>query len=356
VSRNAPVIKRGSRSLPLRSFVLACACLIQNVWSQSYTLPDTTNAGVRVVVVTNAQATEAYHARRAPVEEMVRRGIIQLTGATTEREAWLSVVSTQDVVGIKVYSKPGPNSGTRPAVVVAVAKGLIAAGIPSRQVVVWDRDEANLREAGYYRLGEELNIRVQAAASAGWDTNVYYDSSLIGSLVFGDAEFGQKGDSVGRRSFVSKLVTRELTKILNVTPLLNHNAAGVCGNLYSLGLGSTDNILRFEDDPQRLSTAIPEILALPALYDRVVLHITDALICQYEGGHQGLLHYSSMLNQLRFSRDPVALDVLSIKELDVQRRKARSPNVRPNLELYRNAELLQLGVADPNQIRLEKFP
>ena len=103
----------------------------------------------------------------------------------------------------------------------------------------------------------------------------------------------------------------------------------------------------------RLAQAVPEIIALPSVGERVVLNITDALICQYEGGQKGLLHYSTMLNQLRFSRDPVALDVLSIKELDAQRRKGKSPNFRPNVELYRNAALLELGIADPAQIKVE---
>ena len=98
---------------------------------------------------------------------------------------------------------------------------------------------------------------------------------------------------------------------------------------------------------------MPKICALPALGDRVALNITDALICQYEGGQKGLLHYSTMLNQLRFSRDPVALDVLSIKELDIQRRKGKSPNFRPNVELYRNAALLELGIAEPARMRIE---
>jgi hypothetical protein len=60
-----------------------------------------------------------------------------------------------------------------------------------------------------------------------------------------------------------------------------------------------------------------------------------------------------MLNQLRFSRDPVALDALSLKELDAQRRKAKAPNLRPNVELYRNAALLELGVAEPAKMRIE---
>ena len=76
-----------------------------------------------------------------------------------------------------------------------------------------------------------------------------------------------------------------------------------------------DNTRRFEGDPDRLATAVPEIYALPLLGDRVVLNITDALIGQYEGGARSLLHYSTVLNQLWFSRDPVALDMLAIKEL-----------------------------------------
>ena len=210
-----------------------------------------------------------------------------------------------------------------------------------------------MRAAGFFDLEERLGIRVAASARAGYDETNYYETSLIGNLVYGDLEFGMSGDGIGKKSFVSKLVTRELTKIINLTPLLNHNEAGVCGNLYSLALGSVDNTLRFEGDPRRLATAVPEIYALPALYDRAVLSIVDALICQYEGGQRGLLHYSVVLNQLRFSRDPVALDMLSIKELDRQRRNAHAPNVRPNLELYRNASLLELGVSELPKMQIE---
>ena len=144
-----------------------------------------------------------------------------------------------------------------------------------------------------------------------------------------------------------------MTKIINLTPLLNHNEAGVSGNLYSLALGSVDNTLRFEGDTARLTTAVPEIYALPALGDRVVLNIVDALICQYEGGQHGLLHYSTVLNQLRFSRDPVALDMLSVRELDRQRHAAKAPNVKPNLDLYNNAALLELGVSDVKKIQVD---
>jgi hypothetical protein len=144
-----------------------------------------------------------------------------------------------------------------------------------------------------------------------------------------------------------------MTKIINLTPLLNHNLAGVSGNLYGLAVGSVDNTLRFEADPTRLAKSVPEIYALASVGDKVVLSLTDALICQYEGGQRGLLHYSTVLNQLRFSRDPVALDMLSVKELDRQRRATKSPYLKPNFDLYVNANLLELGVNDVTRIQVE---
>lgn len=284
---------------------------------------------------------------------MVERGLKGVTDKSTSKEAWLSLVKPEDVVGIKVYSSPGPNSGTRPAVAAAVAKSLIAAGVPAKQVVVWDKSDVDLQDAGFFALAEELGIRVEASTSAGYDPTNFYDTPLIGNLAWGDFEFGKTGTGLGRKSFVSKLVSQEVTKIINLTPLLNHNVAGVSGHLYGLAVGSVDNTLRFESDLGRMAKAVPELYAMPSLGDKVVLNITDALICQYEGGQRGLLHYSTVLNQLRFSKDPVALDMLSVKELDRQRRAARAPYVKPNFELYVNANLLELGVNEVTRIQVE---
>jgi hypothetical protein len=295
----------------------------------------------------------AFIARPDVVREMIERAITHLTHKSTVSDAWLSLVSTQDIVGIKVYSLPGPNSGTRPAVVGGVIDGLLKAGLPPKNIIIWDKQPTDLRLAGYYDLAQKYGVRVESSALAGYDQTNYYDSALIGSLVWGDVEFGLKGLGIGRKSFVSKLVSREITKIINIPPLLNHNFAGVSGNLYSLVSGSVDNMARFEGDAGRLATAVPEIYGLPSLSDRVVLNIVDALICQYEGAERGLLHYSATLNELRFSKDPVALDVLSLQELDRQREAAKAPPVKGNTELYNNAALLELGVSDPKKIHIE---
>ena len=307
----------------------------------------------RVVVVQEAQAMEAFTPQAGVVRGMVERGILAHTGKATVADAWRSVVKTNDVVGIKVISAPGRTSGTRPAVVAAVVEGLLAAGLPPRNIVIWDRQLVDLRIAGYFELAERYGVRISSAASAGWDAQTYYENSLLGNLIWGDAEFGQKGDGIGRKSYVSKLVARDLTRHISIAPLMNHNLAGVGGHFCSLALGSMDNTLRFESTARALAEAVPEMVALPVLYDRLALCITDALICQYQGEHLTRLHYATPLNQLRFSKDPVALDTLSLAELEAQRQKAGIPSPKFASDLYKNAALLELGVNDARQIRLE---
>jgi len=111
--------------------------------------------------------------------------------------------------------------------------------------------------------------------------------------------------------------------------------------------------MRFETDANRLARAVPEIYAQSVLSDHVVLNVTDALIGQYEGGESVLLHYAATLNELRFSKDPVALDVLSMKDLGSLRQARGAPAIDPNLDLYSNAELLQLGVSDLKHVEVD---
>ncbi len=309
----------------------------------------------RVVLVRDPQATQTFQANPARVRSMLERALVELTGAGDVTAAWRSLVSTQDVVGLKVLASLGPTSGTRPAVVEAVVEGLLAAGLPPAHIVIWDRHTEDLRYAGFPELARRYGVRVAGSVEAGYDSQTFYDAPLLGTLLWGDWDFGKKGEGVGRKSYVSQLVSRELTKIINITPLLNHPVAGVSGNLYGLAMASVDNTWRFESDAARLAEAVPEICALPALGDRVVLCIVDALLCQYQGSQRGLLHYSTVLNELRLSRDPVALDVLSLKELDRQRQLMDIAPGKVNLELYENAALLELGVSDLQRIDVREL-
>ena len=308
----------------------------------------------KVVIVENENATDAFQPRPDTIRQMVDQGVMKVVGLTNAAAAWRQLATPQDVIGLKVYCAPGRHGGTRPALVGAVIEGLIAAGFKASNIVVWDKHRGELRRAGFFELTTLYGVAVEGAADAGWDSTNYYEAPLVGNLLYGDFEFGRKEEGAGRRSHLSKLITRRITKIIQLTPLLNHNTAGVCGNLYSLAMGSVDNTARFEAEPRHMASAVPELYALEALGDKVVLNIVDALICQYQGEDHGLLHYSIALNELRFSRDPLALDVLSLQELDWQRRAARMRSPTNHFELYQNASLLELGAADSASIKIER--
>lgn len=309
----------------------------------------------RVVVAGDPKATVAFQPQPEKVRALVNRGLLRFAGKTNLALAWKTFVSTNDVVGIKVYSAPGANSGTRPSVVAAVVEGLLAAGVPAKKIIIWDKELVDLRLSGFVDLAENYHVRVAASAASGYDEKVFYESPLIGNLVWGDVEFGKKGEGIGRKSFVTKLLTKEITKIISVVPLLNHNVAGTAGHLCSVGLGGVDNTQRFEQ-PERLATALPELYALPSLSDKVALTITDALLCQYQGEQRSLLHYSAPMNEIWFSKDPVALDVLAIGELNRQREVAKIAPVKSSMEIYENASLLELGVSDSKNIQIEIAP
>ena len=345
-----------SRNTLIQYFLLlACLAGTQGRADDLFSLRST-NTPSRVVIVEDTNAVNNFQPDAARVGAMIPRGVTRLTGNATAAGAWRSLVSTQDVVGIKVYSEAGEISGTRPAVVAAVVHGLLDAGMPTNHIIIWDKRTDDLRAAGFLELGRQLGVRVAGAVETGYDPTNFYlpESPVIGNLLYGDLEFGKKGDGIGRKSFVSEIASRDITKIISIAPLLNENELGVSGHLFSLALGSVDNTARFEGDAGRLAVAVPEIYALPSVGDRVVLNITDALIGQYEGGVRGLLHYSSVPGQLWFSHDPVALDTMAVAELARERRALGAAEFKPHLEIYTNAVLLQLGAGDPAKIQVEK--
>ncbi len=324
--------------------------------ADSFREPYVAGDRARVVIVEDRDAITALKLNPEVIHRMVDRGIQGFTGQSNAVAAWRRLITTNDVVGIKVHSSPGRVGGTRPAVAEGVIQGLLQAGLPATNIIIWDKRIADLGAAGYFELAERYDVRIAGATTAGWDEAVYYDNPLVGKLIWGDLEFAKKDGSSGRRSHVTTLITEGMTRIINISPMLNHNEVRVAGCLFSLASGGVDNFLRFEGDPYRLEIAIPEINALEAIGDRVALNIVDALIAQYEGGQRSLLHYSAPLCQLRFSRDPVALDLLSAHELSALRKVPLPDSIRTNFTLFNNAALVKLGVGDTNRIDVERLP
>jgi hypothetical protein len=146
-----------------------------------------------------------------------------------------------------------------------VVRSLMDAGIPTRQIVIWDRSLEELKKAGYARMAKALGVRLAGGRDAGFESHPNFDVTLTHPLQPGDRFFGKPEDArLKRLSHLSKLLTREFTCIINLHPLIAHPVTGSRGHLDALGLDSVDNTSRFEKSPHHRRRAVPNLYLLAA--------------------------------------------------------------------------------------------
>ncbi len=219
----------------------------------------------RVIRVHDAAATRFLTPNPARVRAMLDRALPKFTGQPTPRTAWRTLVKPTDVIGLKVDAHHGPMAGTRPALVEAVARSLMDAGIPAQQIVIWDRSLEELKKAGYARMAKALGVRLAGARDAGYESHPHFDVTLTHPLQPGDRFFGKPEDAqLKRLSHLSKLLTRDLTCIINLHPLIAHPVTGSRGHLDALGLDSVDNTARFEKSHHHRRLAVPNLYLMAA--------------------------------------------------------------------------------------------
>jgi len=95
-----------------------------------------------------------------------------------------------------------------------------------------------------------------------------------------------------------------------------------------------------------------EVLAFPAIREKLVLNITDGLRAQYDGGPGPAAEFSFEYNRLFFATDPFALDSVCHNLLvEIRKSKGVKVNEHPKyIEYFRYAQKLKLGITDPDQI------
>ncbi len=292
-------------------------------------------AAERVVVVRDPQAIRGGDIAADRVRPMVTAGMRALTGAETDAAAWRHFVSSNDVVGIKIATHAAPLHATRAPVVAAIQAGLTAAGVPAANVIVFDRDPQKLRAAGF--------AGTRAVAPDGWDAEKFYESRVVGKLIWGDLLFGREAEGFAARSHLPALLTRTITKLINVPVLQDNEATGIAGCLYNMSVGLVDNARRFEFPGQNGDPDIALIYRRPEIRDKVVLHVLDGLVGGFAGGPVFRPKYSWAPATLYFSRDPVAVDTLAVAALDAQRSAAQLPLLAERARHLETAARLQLG-------------
>lgn len=298
----------------------------------------------KVVLARDPSAVNGLQVDAPKVRALVITGIQMLTGKTDEADAWRTMFSSNDVVGIKISTLAAPLHSTHRPVIDAIVAGLASAGVAPTNIIVWDRDPRKLRLAGY------TNARA-VIGDTGWDPDHAYESSLVGKLIWGDLQFGQE-ESLATRSHLPKLVTQQITKLINVPVLLDHDPCGLAGCLYNISINAVDNARRFEQFGQTGNPFIAEIAAMQVFRAKLVLNIADALIGGYAGGPAFKPQYSWPYGGLYFSRDPVAVDIVCLELLETKRKEAHIPAIGAAAAHITTAGKLGLGQSDRANIEV----
>lgn len=300
--------------------------------------------------------SETGRFEEAVVRRMVDRLVMAAAGCRDIAEAWRTFVKPSDRVGLKVSTAGAPVSSTHPAVVAAVAEGLVAAGVPPRRIVIWDRKWDDLRRARYGSLGQRFTV-VATDRLGGYSAEQAVTSAVMGRLIVGDREFDPRraGEQTSSRSHLSEVLDM-VDKVVHLPALTDHLSSGLNGALSGMVLDNLDNWRRLARPPHYGDPFLPEIYADPRLGGKVVLTILDALRPQFAGGPYPAPQYSAELGAIYASRDPVALDVLGIELLDGYRAAHGLPSLARTVQWPASAELLGLGAAARDRIRVIPAP
>lgn len=267
----------------------------------------------------------------AVLDEMLGATLTRLTNTSRPAEAWKALFSAKDRVALKVNTLGGRGLSTNPALVEAIVRGLTGIGIKESNILVWDRFNRELVRAGF-------KINQTGKGYRCFATEGQYEGDIT---VHG---------SVG--GFLSPLLTKFPTALINVPLVKDHNLAGVAISMKNL-YGTIDNPNRYHSN--NCDPFIADMADLPAVRKKQRLIVCDALFAQYEAGPAFHAKYRWPANSLMVATDPVALDTIGRRMIEDKRREA---GLKPLAGVGRPPRWLKtaaargLGENDPNKIEV----
>ncbi len=288
----------------------------------------------RVVVVRDAMLRTGPKVDSGRVFNLLDRGMQAFYGVDNALEAWKKLARPGEKVGLKVNTIAGRGLSTNVEVIEAICERLQQAGIPSRDIIVWDRTNSELERAGF-RLASDAN-RVR----------------YVGTDAFGYEEQPESFGTV--RSKLSKILTRNCDVLINVPVLKDHCDAGITAALKNM-YGVIDNPYRLHG--HGCAPGIADLNMLPAIRTKMRLTICDATTASFDGGPTFDPESTWKHNGVIIARDPVALDYTAWKIIEHKRAER---GLKTLLDAGRAPRFIalaadarhQLGTNDPNRISL----
>lgn len=318
----------------------------------------------------NALVNNIYNA--VVIQDMFEKGIQSLSGKDM-KQTFNILFNKDDVIGIKVNPVGAGLISTRLELVNSIIIWLTDNGIPKNQIIIWDRFDYMLTDAGFTQERfpgiaiEGLQTMDEAAAegktndNSKWlDVNGNHVSLPLYDLdvyYYADVEAPQDLNYLNQHvvntkySYFGKLLTQKLTKIINV-PVFKNTGNGISMATKNIGYAAVCNTGRLHRP--LFFDVCTEILAFPCIRDKMILNITDGLRAQYDGGPGPNAGFTYDYNKLFFATDPIALD-MTCHNILLQKRKDMKVDVNEHpkfTEYLRYAQKLNLGIADPEKIEV----
>jgi uncharacterized protein (DUF362 family) len=299
----------------------------------------------RVIDVFHSGSIVNRRIHQPAVQTMVDEGMQALTGDREPAAAWSRFVTASDVVAIKVNPSSAPATITSIALLRVVIRGLNSAGVPNRQIVVYDRNSNQLEVNGYHAL-LPAGIRV-VGLDQRWTSNGTtrggYDQSIFCEMdCFGERE---------TRSYLATIVATEATKIINLPCLKEHNASGVTGCLKNLAYGSFNNVARTHEGTKTFTDPVIAVMCnVPQIRVRSVLHIMDGIRACYHGGPFAWNpEFVWEARTLLIGTDPVAIDRIELEIVEAKRREVGAPPLADRNPQYvgRSADIERTAQKNP---------
>jgi hypothetical protein len=347
----------------------------------------------RVVAVAADDMLTDLNYAPAAVHRSFEAGLKELTGERSLANAWASLISPDDVVGIKINCIGAPRISSSLASINETIAGLKGAGVKENNIIIWDRMDRDFRRTGLEINRSSTGVRIMGCSPDwegvvpwvhGYDPKVFvsYEDGTLGKFrelvnrgftkegshreIFNSVswlwtlatqgnekarkyeaelrrlymdyedregikkiaeEVANAFDGVtienGDRSCFAELVTKDITKLVNIAVLKHNEDSGVTWATKNIALGVTTNKVRFHID--YCEKAIPDILAQPCIKDKTVLHIGEAakISTVSVAGAQ-----IAKDNRIFFSRDPVAMDRIGLDILEAKRAEQGLESVR----------------------------
>lgn len=261
-------------------------------------------------------------------------GFRAIFGTARAQDGLLSLFPPSEKVGIKINTIGGRALSTRREVSLALA-GLLSDSRPNgKDVVIWDRTNRELQDAGYKLSLVGAGPKVLGTDSAGFG----YDTDITSHL------------NIGSR--FSTIQSRMVDSSISLALLKDHGMAGLTAGMKNY-FGAIHNPNKYHD--ANCNPFVAELMDTPPIRSKHKLTILDALTVQCHRGPSFHARWAVAYESLVFSRDPVAADYVGwsiIDRLRAERGLASLKDDGREPAYIATAEKMGLGAAQESAVRV----